>query len=147
MAVQDHYKVLGVERKASQDEIKKAYRKLARKYHPDKNPGDAKAEERFKQISQAHDILGDPEKRKEYDRALTNPFSNVGRGGGGQPGFDAGGFGDILSDLFGQAAGRRGGGASRPRAERGRRSEEHTAELPSPCNVVCRVSAESHSRC
>jgi molecular chaperone DnaJ len=124
MAVQDHYKVLGVERKASQDEIKKAYRKLARKYHPDKNPGDAKAEERFKQISQAHDILGDPDKRKEYDRALTNPFSNVGRGGGGQPGFDAGGFGDILSDLFGQAAGRRGGAgggrASNPRAERGR---------------------------
>ncbi|MEA2194098.1 MAG: molecular chaperone DnaJ [Solirubrobacteraceae bacterium] len=120
MAVQDHYKVLGVERKASQDEIKKAYRKLARQYHPDKNPGDAKAEERFKQISQAHDILGDPDKRKEYDRALTNPFSNVGRGGTGQPGFDTGGFGDILSDLFGQAAGRRGGGPSRPRAEHGR---------------------------
>jgi len=121
MAVQDHYKVLGVERKATQDEIKKAYRKLARTYHPDKNPGDAKAEERFKQISQAHDILGDPDKRKEYDRALTNPFSNVGRGGSGQPGFDTGGFGDILSDLFGQAAGRRGGGGgARPRAERGR---------------------------
>jgi molecular chaperone DnaJ len=120
MAVQDHYKVLGVERKASQDEIKKAYRKLARQYHPDKNPGDAKAEERFKQISQAHDILGDPDKRKEYDRALTNPFSNAGRGGGGQPGFDTGGFGDILSDLFGQATGRRGGGGSQPRAERGR---------------------------
>ncbi len=124
MAVQDHYKVLGVERKASQDEIKKAYRKLARKYHPDKNPGDAKAEERFKQISQAHDILGDADKRKEYDRALTNPFSNVGRGGTGQPGFDTGGFGDILSDLFGQAAGRRGGGGGgrgpNPRAEHGR---------------------------
>jgi len=123
MAVQDHYKVLGVERKATADDIKKAYRKLARQYHPDKNPGDAKAEERFKQISQAHDILGDPDKRKEYDRALTNPFSNVGRGGTGQPGFDTGGFGDILSDLFGQAAGRRPGGAggpSRPRAEHGR---------------------------
>jgi molecular chaperone DnaJ len=123
MAVQDHYKVLGVERKATADEIKKAYRKLARQYHPDKNPGDAKAEERFKQISQAHDILGDPDKRKEYDRQLTNPFSNVGRGGTGQPGFDTGGFGDILSDLFGQAAGRRGGGGGRgpnPRAEQGR---------------------------
>ena len=121
MAAQDHYKVLGVERKASQDEIKKAYRKLARRYHPDKNPGDAKAEERFKQISQAHDVLGDPDKRKDYDRQLSNPFSNVGRGGGGQPGFDTGGFGDILSDLFGQAAGRRGGGgASRPRPEHGR---------------------------
>ena len=124
MAAQDHYKVLGVERKASQDEIKKAYRKLARTYHPDKNPGDAKAEARFKQISQAHDILGDPEKRKTYDRALANPFSQAGRGGSGQPGFDTGGFGDILSDLFGQARGRAGGGGAggspRSRAERGR---------------------------
>ncbi len=122
MAAQDHYKVLGVERKASQDEIKKAYRKLARKYHPDKNPGDAKAEERFKRISTAHDVLGDPDKRKQYDRALANPFSGAGRGGSGQPGFDTGGFGDILSDLFGQATrgGRGGGGATRPRSERGR---------------------------
>ncbi|MEA2130828.1 MAG: molecular chaperone DnaJ [Solirubrobacteraceae bacterium] len=118
---QDHYKVLGVDRKATAAEIKKAYRKLARQYHPDRNPGDAKAEARFKEISQAHDILGDPDKRKDYDRALANPFSNVGRGGG-QPGFDAGGFGDILSDLFGQATRGRGGsgGAARPRAERGR---------------------------
>ena len=126
MAAQDHYKVLGVERKASADDIKKAYRKLARQYHPDKNPGNAKAEERFKQISQAHDILGDPEKRKEYDRALSNPFSSAGRGGSGQPGFDTGGFGDIISDLFGQARGRAGGGpgaggrGANPRAERGR---------------------------
>jgi molecular chaperone DnaJ len=116
---QDHYKVLGVDRKASAAEIKKAYRKLARQYHPDRNPGDAKAEAHFKEISQAHDILGDPDKRKDYDRALANPFSNVGRGGG-QPGFDAGGFGDILSDLFGQATRGRGGAATRPRAERGR---------------------------
>jgi molecular chaperone DnaJ len=118
---QDHYKVLGVDRKASAAEIKKAYRKLARQYHPDRNPGDAKAEARFKQISQAHDVLGDPEKRKEYDRMLANPFSGAGRGGSGQPGFDASGFGDILSDLFGQATrGRGGGGPTRPRAERGR---------------------------
>jgi molecular chaperone DnaJ len=121
---QDHYKVLGVDKKASADEIKKAYRKLARQYHPDKNPGDAKAEARFKEISLAHDVLGDPEKRKEYDRALSNPFTGMrggGGGAGGQPGFDAGGFGDILSDLFGQATrGRSGGGATRSRAERGR---------------------------
>ncbi|HWC26243.1 MAG TPA: molecular chaperone DnaJ [Solirubrobacteraceae bacterium] len=115
---QDHYKVLGVERKASPDAIKKAYRKLARKYHPDRNPGDAKAEERFKQISTAHDVLSDPDKRKAYDRALANPFA--GRGRGGQPGFDTSGFGDILSDLFGQARGRAGGGAGQPRGERGR---------------------------
>ena len=118
---QDQYKVLGVDRKASAAEIKQAYRRLARKYHPDRNPGDAKAEERFKQISQAHDILGDPQKRKDYDRALANPFSSAGRGGSGQPGFDSSGFGDILSDLFGQATRGRagGGGPTRPRAERG----------------------------
>jgi molecular chaperone DnaJ len=119
---QDHYKVLGVDKKASAAEIKKAYRKLARQYHPDKNPGDAKAEARFKEISLAHDVLGDPEKRKEYDRALSNPFTGMrgGGGAGGQPGFDAGGFGDILSDLFGQATRGRGGGPTRSRAERGR---------------------------
>ncbi|HEX8160210.1 MAG TPA: molecular chaperone DnaJ [Solirubrobacteraceae bacterium] len=120
MASQDHYKVLGVERKAKPDEIKKAYRKLARKYHPDRNPGDVKAEERFKQVSQAHDVLSDPAKRKDYDRALANPFSATGRGGTGQPGFDAGGFGDILSDLFGQARGRPSGSTARSRQERGR---------------------------
>ena len=120
MAEQDHYKVLGVDRKATADQIKKAYRKLARQYHPDKNPGNAKAEARFKQISQAHDVLGDPDKRKEYDRALSNPFSGAGRGGSGQPGFDAGGFGDIISDLFGQARGRAPGTPPRPRQERGR---------------------------
>ncbi|MDX6690359.1 MAG: molecular chaperone DnaJ [Solirubrobacteraceae bacterium] len=122
MASQDHYKVLGVERKATAADIKKAYRKLARQYHPDRNPGDAKSEERFKQISQAHDILGDPDKRKEYDRQLLNPFSGTGRGGagGGSAGYDMGGFGDILSDLFGQARGRAGGGPQRPQAERGR---------------------------
>jgi molecular chaperone DnaJ len=121
---QDHYKVLGVDKKASAADIKKAYRKLARRYHPDKNPGDAKAEARFKEISLAHDVLGDPEKRKEYDRALSNPFAGMrggGGGGGAQPGFDTGGFGDILSDLFGQATRGRGGAASaRTRAERGR---------------------------
>src|SRR3954452_19701196 len=121
---QDHYKVLGVDRKASADEIKKAYRKLARQYHPDKNPGDAKAEARFKEISLAHDVLGDPEKRKEYDRALSNPFTGMrggGGAGGGRPGCGAGGFGDILSARVGQAAGgRAGGGSARTRANRGR---------------------------
>ncbi len=116
--------MLGVERKASADEIKKAYRKLARQYHPDKNPGDAKAEERFKQISQAHDVLGDPDKRKEYDRALSQPVLERRARRRGQPGFDTSGFGDILSDLFGQAARparrRRRRRGTQPRAERGR---------------------------
>jgi molecular chaperone DnaJ len=100
----DYYKTLGVGKNASDEEIKKAYRKLARKYHPDRNAGDKKAEERFKEISQAHDVLSDPEKRKAYDRP--NPF---GFGGGGAPGggFDpgqfTGNFGDMLSNLFGNA--------------------------------------------
>src|SRR5205085_2236826 len=68
MAKEDFYKVLGVERKAKPDEIKKAYRRLARKYHPDVNPGDKSAEERFKLITEAHDVLSDPKKRAVYDR-------------------------------------------------------------------------------
>jgi molecular chaperone DnaJ len=116
----DLYKVLGVAKNASADEIKKAYRKLARQYHPDRNPGDTKAEERFKEISQAHDVLGDPEKRKQYDSG-TGPFA--AGGAGFDPGAFAGGFGDILSDLFGGGGGRAGGrgrGGAAPRPTRGR---------------------------
>ncbi len=124
----DLYKVLGVEKKAAPDEVKKAYRKLARQYHPDRNPGDAKAEARFKEISGAYDVLGDPEKRKQYDRG--GLFGGAGGGQGGPGGFTPpGGFsdlGDIFSNLFGQggpAGGPAGGGARtppRPRPERGR---------------------------
>src|SRR5579863_7444007 len=97
----DYYKILGVGKGASDEEIKKAYRKLARQYHPDRNHGDKKAEERFKEISQAHDVLSDPEKRKAYDRG-TGPFGGFAGGTGGfDPGTFAGGFGDILSNLFG----------------------------------------------
>jgi molecular chaperone DnaJ len=119
---QDPYKVLGVDRKASQDEIKKAYRKLARQYHPDRNPGDAAAEARFKEISAAYDVLGDPDKRKQYDRGgMGNPFAGGGNPfGGAGGGFDAGGFSDILSNLFGNARGRAGGGPTAPQPERGR---------------------------
>jgi molecular chaperone DnaJ len=122
----DYYKTLGVAKNASPEEIKKAYRKLARQYHPDRNPGNKQAEERFKEISQAHDVLGDPDKRKQYDRG-TGPFAAGGPGFGGfDPGAFAGGFGDILSDLFarGGPAGGPGGGAGttggRPRAQPGR---------------------------
>jgi molecular chaperone DnaJ len=135
VAQQDLYKVLGVDKKATQDEIKKAYRKLARQYHPDTNPGDTSTEARFKEISAAHDVLGDPEKRKEYDRRGPSPFAggNPFGGGAGGPGgaaggFDTGSFSDILSNLFsgGQSdparpgRGRAGGGAGGPRPERGR---------------------------
>jgi molecular chaperone DnaJ len=124
VAQRDLYSVLGVEKKASQDEIKKAYRKLARKYHPDTNPGDKQAEERFKEISAAYDVLGDPDKRKEYDRGgLFGGFGAGRPGGAGAPGgFDAGSFSDILSNLFGGGGGAAGGGTRTrgPRAERGR---------------------------
>src|SRR5213075_1402797 len=114
------YQVLGVDKKASPEEIKKAYRKLARQYHPDRNPDDAKAEERFKEVQAAYDIVGDGEKRKQYDRG--GMFGMGGRGPGGPAGegagfgFDVGGFGDILSNLFGGGAGPTAG-TRRPRQE------------------------------
>jgi molecular chaperone DnaJ len=103
----DLYKVLGVDKKASADEIKKAHRKLVRQYHPDRNPDDPRAEERFKEVQHAYDVLGDPDKRRQYDRGGLNPFGAGGPGGPGGPGggFDAGSFSDILSNLFGGAAG------------------------------------------
>src|ERR1700730_1369262 len=120
----DYYKTLGVDKKATPEEIKKAYRKLARTYHPDRSPDDKQAEARFKEISQAHDVLGDPEKRKQYDSG-SGPFaSGAGPGGGfgvfGNSGFDASSMGDFLSNLFGGGGGGGGRGQrQRPRAERG----------------------------
>ena len=127
MAKRDYYEVLGVSKNASDDEIKKAYRKLAVKYHPDKNPGDKEAEAKFKEINEAHDVLSDKQKRARYDQfghagvggAGGNPFAGGGNpfGGGfdfnGQTfNFDFGGgaFDDILGSLFGFGA-----GARRPR--------------------------------
>jgi molecular chaperone DnaJ len=118
----DYYKTLGVDKKATPEEIKKAYRKLARAYHPDRNPDDKQAEERFKEISQAHDVLGDPEKRKQYDTG-TGPFGAAGGAGGpgfggfGNFDFDASSMGDILSNLFGGGGGGAGGAGSGRRAK------------------------------
>ncbi|MDD4766519.1 MAG: molecular chaperone DnaJ [Desulfotomaculaceae bacterium] len=109
MAKQDYYELLGVSRNASADEIKKAYRKLARKYHPDANPDDPNAETKFKEVSEAYVVLSDPEKRVNYDRY--GHAGVDGQGFGGFNGFgDLGGFGDIFDMFFGGAGRRRSDG-------------------------------------
>lgn len=119
----DYYKVLGVDKNASQDEIKKAYRKLARQYHPDLHPGDNVAAEKFKEINEANEVLSDETKRKNYD-TFGDPNGNMGGGFGGASGFSGfGGFEDIFGDIFG------GFGGSRTRANTKTKGEDITIEL------------------
>ena len=113
---QDYYKTLGIERAAKPDEIKKAYRKLAMQFHPDRNAGDPEAERKFKEINEANDVLSDEQKRAAYDRFGHAAFENGGPGAGGGEGFGAG-FSDIFEEMFGDFMGARGGG--RGRAARG----------------------------
>ncbi|RKS79549.1 molecular chaperone DnaJ [Actinomadura pelletieri DSM 43383] len=134
----DYYKVLGVAKSASQEEIKKSYRKLARQYHPDANKGDADAEERFKEVSEAYDVLSDEKRRKEYDAIRSMPGGFRGQQGGGFP-FDlgdlfgqgagagthtGGGAGERIGDLFGGLFGRGGGGTRTTGARRARRGPD-----------------------
>ncbi|ADE55074.1 molecular chaperone DnaJ [Coraliomargarita akajimensis] len=124
MSKADYYETLGVSREATADEMKKAYRKLAVKYHPDKNPGDAAAEAKFKEISEAYDVLKDEEKRAAYDRfghaAFQGGMGGRGAGGGGgfhdpfdmfREAFGGGGGGGIFEEFFGGGGGRSSGGA------------------------------------
>ncbi|RJF89718.1 molecular chaperone DnaJ [Oleomonas cavernae] len=110
MAKTDYYELLGVARGASGDEIKKAFRKMAMKWHPDKNPGDAEAEKKFKEMNEAYSVLSDDEKRAAYDRYGHAAFEGPGGGpGGGARGFDFGSsFADVFDDLFGEFMGRGG---------------------------------------
>ena len=109
----DYYEVLGVDKSAGEDEIKKAYRRLAKKYHPDLHPGDAEAEKNFKEVNEAYSVLSDADKKAKYDQfghAAFDPSSGAGYGGG-FGGFDMGGFGDIFESFFG--GGGFGGSSSR----------------------------------
>ncbi|WP_327296279.1 MULTISPECIES: molecular chaperone DnaJ [unclassified Streptomyces] len=165
----DYYKVLGVPKDATEAEIKKAYRKLARELHPDANKSDAKAEERFKAVSEANDVLGDPKKRKEYDEARAL-FGNGGYrpgpgagggsfnfdlgdlfggtpGGAGQPG-GAGGFGGGLGDVFGGLFNRGGGpGTTRTQPRRGQDIESEVTlsftEAVDGATVPLRMSSQA----
>src|SRR5688500_20285159 len=120
MSKRDYYEVLGVSRTASDQELKTAYRRLAVKYHPDKNPNDATAEEKFKEAAEAYSELSNAEQRKRYDRfGHAGVSSSAGAGAWGAPGF--GGLADIVGDLFGfgdEVGGSRGG-SRRAAAHRG----------------------------
>lgn len=150
MPPKDYYKILGVAKSASADEIRKAYRKLAKKYHPDHNPGDTSAEEKFKQAQEAYDVLGDEKKKSQYDQMRDGGFGGFGYGPEGFGGFgrrpgaggqrfryeDVSGFGD-LGDLFSSIFGAGHAGAAGPRAGRGAhfgpmKGEDARAEIEIP---------------
>ena len=152
----DYYQILGVKKDAKADEIKKSYRRLARKFHPDVNPNDKVAEEKFKEVQEAYDVLSDEKKRKVFDRFgyyhenldADSPFASGATGGGGpSPGFDFSGFDfsqgstsgggssfrDIFSDLF-------GGGGAGPRPQ-----PEPPRAMPKRAGIECSPALRSNS--
>jgi molecular chaperone DnaJ len=128
MEKRDYYEVLGVEKNATADELKKAYRKLAIKYHPDKNPGDKEAEEKFKEVAEAYDVLSDPEKRQRYDQ-FGHSMGQQGFPGGAGGFYSSGGFTmqdifDRFGDIFGGATGAGWGGATGSRRKATRKGSD-----------------------
>jgi molecular chaperone DnaJ len=147
MAKKDYYELLGLQKGASDDEIKKAFRKLAIKYHPDKNQGDKEAEEKFKEINEAYQVLSDPEKKANYDQYGTADFNGGGFGGGGFDFNDMGGFGDIFESFFG--GGFSSGGRRRNGPERGA-DVEYNLNLTfeeAVFGVEKEISINRHERC
>jgi molecular chaperone DnaJ len=158
----DYYSVLGVDAEASEKDVTRAYRKLAKQFHPDANPGDSAAEERFKDVSAAYDVLGDADKRKEYDEVRRMVASGAGPGGfggfgGGPGGFqgnvrfedvgDVGGLGDILGGLFGRGARRRTRQASGPQKGRDLETELHLDFLDAVNGITTTVSFTAEAAC
>lgn len=146
MSKRDFYEVLGVSRSASQDEIRKAYKKLARKFHPDVKPADPEAEKKFSEITEAYDVLGDEEKRKNYDQfghavrggaGGGHPFQGFGGGTGGGASFD---LDDLLGGMFGGGRSFGGGRRTQPRSQKG---QDATAEITIPFTVA--VEGGEHS--
>src|ERR1044071_2000878 len=154
MAKRCFYDVLGVERTADESELKSAFRKLAMKWHPDRNPGDKSSEVRFKEINEAYEILKDADKRAAYDRFGHAAFEHAGPGAGGF-GDVASAFADIFDDLFGMGGGRRGRGGGRERGADLRYNMEitleeaysgKTAQVRIPTSVTCEACSGSGAK-
>jgi molecular chaperone DnaJ len=141
MAKQDYYATLGVAKGAGAEDLKKAYRKLAMQYHPDRNPNDKQAEAKFKEVNEAYEVLKDDQKRAAYDRFGHAAFEQGGGPGGFQGGFEAaGGLGDIFDQMFGEfMGGRRGGGRTRAGADLRQAVEIDLTEAFAGAKVTLRV--------